>query len=269
MYYLETNSIRALDSEFINKNSKYFYTSYKTIYELISGMTNENEFKKRKRQLLKTSGLQIDWSSPRKKIIDAFGFNIDDIDTKYIQNIFYAIVANDNYEYLISEKCIFENSTNILKYIKDDGELSEALVDSAKDDLRRITNSYEEQQFKKTISNNDLLLSYLQCCYEIFLRRYGEAVSKIIRENYFDIIKNYNNSLDNFIRFQIEIIYCLYNGRMPGHNDIHDITHLLYLMNDDILVSNDKVFYINTYLHKLKAITTDKIKGTSGNSLKT
>ncbi len=74
MYYLETNAIIKLGKKLkaVTKSVKC-YTSFLTIMELLKGTTEATYQSVRSRlQIIKDSGIRIDWYSPSRREIAAY-----------------------------------------------------------------------------------------------------------------------------------------------------------------------------------------------------
>ena len=99
MNYIETSFLRSSSFEYLQTipNKKI---SFKLFYELLSGMTDENQFIKRKIQILKAKKLDayIDWRTPNAIIFNAFGIDAKiNCDSDAIKSIVSYISDNTTY----------------------------------------------------------------------------------------------------------------------------------------------------------------------------
>ncbi len=238
MFYLETNGIRAISDQLIKKNLYFIYTSYKVVYELFSGIATDNEYFKRLPFICKLEKVKIDWESPRKKMLKAFGINtIDDTDSKRLFEIFNLVINN-------KDKIVIEKLLILIKYLVDnDCDICSCVLEANYDDIKDYAKDIKGKPIRDILINDDYFNPIVQNVTEIEIVNIAKMIADEVKCSYKDLIIKYDGNLDNFIKATIAIgLKARFSGSPMQKNDGHDFQHLLYLKKGDILVSDDKLF---------------------------
>jgi len=255
-YYLETNALYSIE-KIHNKYIDSIYTSIFSLFELVSGIRNDN-FTKRKNVLNKifNSSIAIEWDMPEKIIFDSFDVtkNFEYIENRVepLKNTIKKIQCSDSFE--IFSKLI-EYNFNYFKVL--DKLWSNGFIDTTikgnqriKENIISKNNSFTINNIEYNIRKNQDLSSFykneelLNQSITIF------ALANMIKENGLNesnqvIFESYNGLIDNFIEgFSLFCANKMILYDSPGTNDFADLTHLLYLKNseDYKIVSNDNIF---------------------------
>ena len=249
MNYIETSFLRSSSFEYLQTipNKKI---SFKLFYELLSGMTDENQFIKRKIQILKAKKLDayIDWRTPNAIIFNAFGIDAKrNCDSDAIKSIVSYISDNTTYadlnenilesEFGISLDRIREHDLQGVNIIKNQ-------VHSFIDNERKINSGFNK--FFSKGENNFEIYSAVELDKDLFIK---ELVNQIVKSTnnpiitYSKLLNNYDGTLDLYLRCMgMHNNNVILTGKYLGKNDGHDYDHLLYIANDDIVYSNDHIF---------------------------
>ncbi|CZR99469.1 hypothetical protein CDFC105_71248 [Clostridioides difficile] len=267
-YYLDTNTLYALSNcmdKFTNKDCVNI--SLLNIQELISKIKDERDFIKR-RKIIKKIGennLNICPYIPIECVAQAFKLDISEI--PWVKDLKVSIFKQakimsssetlDEYSDRLQEEGI-----NLFEYLESNKKIkTEIFIDLNKelDISKKEYNSMKKEQ-KEEIKYIKLDLE------EVFGLK--ESKAKYEKEKML-LIKTLNSCNISYTDEDIENTLSLYNGELTayllgielynfekcstgkcvGKNDLLDITHLLYLRNEnDIIVSSDKIFKVSTML---------------------
>lgn len=244
--YLETNALRKLTDY---KYDGTEYTSIFSIFELLSGV-KENDFYKRKacierieKQKLTIRGPMID------KVYYSF-FNSKDYNEyayKEIKDVYHIFLKSKTFddfrnvkklhnnkefyvlEWLIEwDKNISKITTNIQNILKN------YFQDVNKKPFREIYQNYGEQEFL-----NHIIFTLCN-----FIRNDNNIKDKYVINHIYEtgLIYKYNFRLFTYAQILIFAISFFLHGGTSDKNTAQDLIHLLYLSENDILVSNDRIY---------------------------
>ena len=246
MYYFDTNSIRrrsSLDDSCLAN----IIISQLSIYEIISGITSEDEFYKRK-QVLKRIELNfknIIWESPKSLIIKAFNLKGVDEDVEVTKIMMTAILHCESfkslkdirvivlgYEYTIEHFIWYDNifTNYVLAKTKNAISNTDKIQRLALKEIKEIP-SFVRVNHEIEIRN--MLFSYLGC-------------DSTIDKEYVDAVKYYFNNplLDDFFNTNNWGGYnAVAYGQNPGKNDAFDYAHMAYSSYAKYIVTDDKFFH--------------------------
>lgn len=260
-YYLETNALYSIDK--INKTcGDDCFTSIFSLFELISGLKEEN-FSKRKNLFIKLHESQIglDKKFPEEIIFDSFdvmkGYEFVEDRVSALNTQIQGIINSKNFE-------DFEafNKNNQIDFNFDffrftDDKWNNGFVNATVEGNKRISKVLEKEN--KTIFDNEQIVELknnkdLKKFFEFepalsksisivafagFLKNYGiDSTEEEIYESYNGLIEQYIQCLSDYSDDK------MIKSETPSKNDFSDLTHLLYLRNDNekAIVTDDKIF---------------------------
>ena len=249
MNYIETSFLRSSSFDQLQAipNKKI---SFKLFYELLSGMTDEKQFVKRKIQILKAKKLDacIDWRTPNAIIFNAFGIDakrnpgsdaIKSIVSYISDNTIYADL-NENImksKFGINLNMIHEHDLQGVNIMKNQ-------VHNLIDDERKTKLGFNKVFAKG--ENNSEIYSAVELDKNLFIREFANQIVKSTNNpiiTYPILLNNYDGSLDLYLRCMgMHNNNVILTGRYLGKNDGHDYDHLLYITKDDIVYSTDHIF---------------------------
>lgn len=244
--YLETNALRKLTDY---KYDGTEYTSIFSVFELLSGV-KKNDFYKRKacierieKQKLIIRGPMID------KLYSSF-FDIKDYNKnayRQIMNVYHIFLNSKTFDDFSNAEMIDINGKfNILEWLIEwDKNISKITTDIQnilknyfqdvnKKPFREIYQNYGEQEFLNHIifklcniirNDNNIKDKYV-------INHIGET----------GLIYKYNFRLFTYAQILIFAISFFLHGGTSDKNTAQDLIHLLYLSENDILVSNDGIY---------------------------
>lgn len=251
-YYLETNAIRKLSKELKKMNHRCIFTSYLTVFELLSGIVDNNSFITRKSILsnLINSRILINWETFKERIHHAHKIEYFDKE-KIIAQIMVDIVLESNtYEeldILCKEKDFQYRIKSFQEY---DQEVSQIGIEESRENIKvfsEANDKKEKKRIKEELICKEMIYSYARLNSEIIqmnlIKDMTETSRLLKRDLYIKFIENYDKSLDTYF-------YVLaYNHVISGilgqgyaKNDTMDITHLVYVDENTTIVSDDKIF---------------------------
>lgn len=272
--YLDTSTIRKRANDFNAFNYEDFFTSSLTVFELISGI-KERDFLLRKKVIINliNSSIYIDWETYKKKMYNAFNQKYNDIEGYVIKRMAQLLVDCNT----------FEEYKNIRIYVNDDSYYTYESFEYFDNEITKtgklfsIIGQREWQNLDKTIRKSFIkefidekkILPYVQILFGLSLISLAEDIAGCQRpdDEYIRVIKNNDSGLDIFLRYnQLLFFLCELNGSKCGKNDMFDTMHLIYLKENDVLISEDKIFKkLNDYVQMLKVCTYDEFDyGTKG-----
>lgn len=246
--YLDTSIVRKYSNELAKFERENVFTSSLVVFELIAGM-NEKEFKLRKNVLnnLLKSKIIIDWDSYKMKMHKAFKIVYDDIEGNAIMRFAEEIIKCETYEEVKNLKIY--SSENIFLKLESFEEFDKDIEQVGKDFSAKAAYEWRElekedrRNFKEQMS--DFLCTYSKWLCELALINLVEefAGSKRPSEQYFKILREYDNSLEVYFYYnQMFFLITEMNGSECGKNDALDLMHTIYLKKNDTIVSEDKIF---------------------------
>ena len=257
-YYLETNAVRQL-SRFLTQDSKIAcalcYSSFMTVFELLSGMKTEFALRKTVLSNLLESQIAICWDTPREIIGEAFeaAFACDEL-RHTVRRMASLVIESERY-CEANRKC----RENAVKWALDDiaeadlmmaahdqeeqeqkarafrQDYDSTVIRAARDALiqSKQGSSYFEPSFQRT--NEDVLLGQTAAIVAFFLPG-PHSHNKLIT-----VLKSYNGSLRWYLGACAFLqARNLLNGTSPALNDFFDRSHFLYIKSkSDFIVSDD------------------------------
>lgn len=267
MIYLDTSSVRKNSNSLINFKKGTVYTSVLAVFELLSGI-KEEDFQKRKKiikNLLKSS-IAIDWETYKKKEYNAFQYPFDDIEGYVIKQMAEKIINCESYKEYTEVKIYTDKDTYYTHESLED--FDEGISSIGKEfsliDKKVWSNLLKEERkrFKKCMEQDDMLLPYVQLLSEFSLIDLAEDISgyKKPDKGYFDTIQKYDFSLEIYLKYNnLLFTLCKMNGSECGKNDAIDMLHLVYLSEGDEIISEDNIFRkLNGYLQCLKVYNSEE-----------
>lgn len=256
MYYLETNALYKVHKLILDRPGIVVesYTSFLSVLEILSGI-NESEYERRKVIItnLFRSKLPIDWETPRMKLSNAFEV-IEVNDDRYIRTIKQlcrALIKATDY---LSLKSLLKNNgtrSDFESLVSDDSilcdhsgaiEKKQQYMKNTERDKRKLVRNewYDDNGDPKKSSIEEMKHWRIKRMAEVLIS-FIHGDDKIAEE--VDYVKNtYNGTNDLYYLGDVFLnAERLFGGREVGKNDYIDISHLLYLRNNN-LVSDDHIF---------------------------
>jgi len=274
VYYFETNALFSLSKYFkFNKQiASEIYISFHCLFELLSGMDNENYDIRRKIILnIAEEKLVVATSTPQEII--ASSFNVIDLTTHKlrdnVQKILEIVTVSDTLENAKAKIREIKSSTTFESLKADDdivssrdeafanrkrfnNEINRKMKNQIRDEYREISDSPAEIKYKQPKEH------YIQKLAEMFAKRVGPWYL-LKKWKIHKIIKSYNGLCDYYLYGKSYLeTEMLINGREIGKNDNMDISHLLYL-DGNIMVTNDHLLQnILKIIDYKKVLTVDE-----------
>lgn len=261
-YYLETNAIRILSNKLPQFVSNSFTSAF-AIVELIGGLRNEFHLRKKVVENIFNSRLDIQWELPEYVIANSFSvvefeeMRVPDlkklckilVQSEHLidfeenckdQNLIYDLGYFENYKEHLLKHFIVSTQEGNAKIQKIFDEWNPALFDSP--------NEYYSFKKKPVLGIFHNEAAFLNRHITIFGLAKGYADSmygtSVTKEHYLEVTKSYNESVCYFIdAFSFYAIEKMINGGQPSRNDFADLSHLVYLRNNDSvqLLTDDKL----------------------------
>lgn len=248
--YLDTSSVRKYSNNLdIIKRTDVFISSL-AIFELISGI-NEKDFLLRKNIIksLLNSSIQVDWETYKKKMYNSFGQQYDDMEGKVIKSIAESIIHFDTLQEYKNEKIYTDDNTYYTyESFEDlDNEISRTGKMFSKIGKYEWSNLDKNNRkvFKQKLIDENLILPYIQILSEMSISVLAEDISGYKRpsDEYLDMIYAYNWSLEVYLKFlHLRFLKLEMNGSECSINDMADMLQLIYLNEDDVFITEDKIF---------------------------
>ncbi|WP_413728307.1 hypothetical protein [Sodalis sp. RH19] len=240
--YLDTNILRQINK--IPETITIELTcSQLGIMELISGMTSEWEYRIRKSSLMNilARDISIVWESPATLQSKAFALNIPDYDVPATKVLMEKIIKTTTLAEAEKIEVDLGGNTYAISTLT---QYDTMLMDESVSALSRtLSTSKEDRQSLRANSYTPATIRvYSEMTIVGFLHSLG--IEKFTPE-YMKAIEHYNNSnpLTNYLYCLTSyVLDAMANGRQPGRNDGHDITHLAYSDGVDLFISDDKIY---------------------------
>ena len=252
-YYLETNSLRKLNSslEVLKENS---FTSALSIFELISGI-REQDFHIRKCVLenIFKSHIEIIWAFPEEITVNAFpGMEYEEERVNPLKKICGDLIESKNLK--VFQKKASKGKFNLDFFKNLDKEYSNRFINATKNgnaNLKKIIKDENEEylidfstNFIKSLPENHSMNNSitLQAITDNLKKALELSSGELIDEK--KIYEQYNGSINIFIS-----AFSLFTARknsefnIPAKNDFIDLHHLIYLANNEnyFIVTDDKM----------------------------
>jgi len=259
-FYLDTNAIQSLGSSLWHFSNKYVYTSIWVEMELVSAISDDDSFRKKKAALrnLVGSGIDVDLLPPSYRMLKSFG--IDTTNWFSVENwnsFIKELLEAKDYEHWRSscDKVVLDCIKTIDSV---DNEFEGTIIKN----FETGTLKERKMRFEKKFGGDldDAYYSALEYYVGMYAKKYG--LSQL------QLISHYDASQDVFI--VINSYYILKKSvfhEKPAHNDFNDLLHLHYVTNNCYLVTDDKGFAkcVNDVLPG-QAITLNQFKENIVNS---
>lgn len=248
--YLDTSSIRKNSNNLDKIKVADVYVSSLVVFELISGIS-EKDFLLRKNIIknLLNSSIQIDWETYKKKMYNAFNQQYDDIEGKIIKSMADNIIQCDTLqEYKNNKIYIDDNTYYTHESFKDlDNEISNTGKMFSKIGKYEWSNlnKNNRKELKQKLIDEDFIFPYIRLLSEMSISILAEDISGYKRpsDEYMAMIYNYNWSLEVYLKFMhLRFLELELNGSECSVNDMVDMLQLVYLNEDDVFITEDKIF---------------------------
>ena len=253
--YLETNALRKLTNYRCDETA---YTSIFSIFELLSGITEEN-FEVRKACLRRVKEQKIEIRGPM--IDKLFGELVgkqeyNNFAYKMILDVYKATLKSRNYscindiKLLINGKTKTEESRHALTWLSDWDKNIQTITNN----LDVVFEDENPTYIKKIYEESGViaLAKHFWCKYKanrIDEERLSHAApfldtdaEKKIRQEADNLFSKYNYKL--FMTAQAAVFSKAFfiNGNTQNRNNASDLLHLLYLDKNNKFISNDKIY---------------------------
>lgn len=269
MIYLDTSSIRKIANKLNDIENSKILTSSLAVFELLSGI-NENDFLLRKSIVknLLDSSIHIDWDTYKAKINKAFQQSFDDIEGYVIKSLAKKLISCNCLDEYRNIKIYTDSDTYYThESLSDfDNKLSKTgkvFSYFGKNEWRNYE-KIDRKQFKKQMLEENMISPYIQKLTEFSLISLAEDLSGCKRpdDKYFEVIKKYDHSLDVHLRYNNLLFLLLeMNGSVCGKNDTVDMLHLIYLKENNVIISEDNIFRrLNKYINHLQVYQSNQIE---------
>ncbi|AUN14698.1 hypothetical protein [Paraclostridium sordellii] len=250
-YYFDTVSLRKLSSKLNLYKDKEIYTSSLAILELISGIT-EKDYNIRKLAISNTlnSNIYIDWDSYKMKMFKAFKIPFNDVEGNAIKKMAEYIADSLSFEDVMQHKIyIGEGEYFTLESFQGlDDDISKIGLDDAQRGIKEWRDELDEEHRKHI--NSELfekkeLCAFVRSLSELHFIHFAEDIigAKRPSEEYLKGLERYDKSLDlYFYCTQLKFSLSQLKGNQFAKNDTSDLMHTMFMLQDDIIVSEDKIF---------------------------
>lgn len=274
MIYLETNAIRVIGKNlkrYVSTTKVEVKTSGLVIFELIAGL-DEAEYRIRKSALgnILDSKILIDWRLPTEIFGNAFGiYELAIKKSVELSRTYDAIIRSRTFSESIeaSTKDGFwdiESIKIIEKKMNDDNKRRfdqniEKYREYKKgnDDEKVLAKCWRKMDSELSVSEKEIVGKLITESIEAHKRLLAMDICNSVgiknQEEFEELVSHYDNSINEYLLgialFQITK---LYNLESLGGNDFFDISHLIYLSNNENnrIMSSDMVFdriYCHSY----------------------
>lgn len=256
MIYLETNALYKLHNRFSTNlfYNRYTYTSFLAILEIISGL-NFDDFARRKSILtnIQSSGIEVDWDTPREKITNAF-IAIELKDEKYksdIREMFRLVCLSSNFDELkrsIAESTISASIDDLAKdeaalsrHIESDGLTRKFIAEVNRINRKILRSDWYDDIGKPKQQNLEKLKQFRISQMAKWIWEHSTPNSSE-QDGVQTLVESYNRSIEYYYLADCFLeMERMFSGREIGRNDYLDISHLLYI-NGSKFVSDDSIF---------------------------
>lgn len=265
--YLDTSSIRKNSNQLNTFKDTDCFTSSFTVFELISGI-KEDDFLLRKNAIknLLNSSICIDWKTYKDKMYDAFGQPCNDIEGIVIKKMAESIIECDTFQEYYKKKIYIDADTYYTHESFEDFDVEISSIGKIFSEIGkcewRELDKIDRKSLKENMIEKELIFPYVQKLTELSLINLAEDISghKRPSEEYFNAIEKYNQSLEVYLRYMHFLFLTReMNGSVCGKNDMADIVHLIYLHEDDVIITEDKIFQeLNNILQLIKVYNSEE-----------
>lgn len=242
-YYLETNALLKI-SKIPGYLISQSYTSYLSLFELVSGVKNETEYKIRKSCLKKIfeSRLLILNESVKSRIWKMYGVEgVEDVNITPTFRLAMALVQSMDMEEF-SNVVLTHNGLeyDLESYIASDIGLSREAVQNSRNASVRL--SKDEQ--KAIPALDEITLDFLDHEARKQIISFGVKYSN--PDRYFWSLKAIDHYQSGYMSIFMRAICFVtiqsLKKSLLGQNDIFDVGHLAFVEKGNIFVSNDKIY---------------------------
>jgi len=260
--YFDTSALQSAGHRLLTLDvAKIGYTSVLAIVELVSGITiSENNYRKRRLVLLHALGLPIDWQFPDVKTACSFELLRDKYDiyekrAECLDKVLACIIASNTLtEFRSAEKA--RDLTHSIGYFEDfDAQIDRTwrrgeghrdfvkglFEDSSKPrllDLLGLPSDTGFRDFGEIFRRHPLNVGFSR--YIVFCKL-NETLQIEDTAEQDRVFRSYNGSIDYYLRgFGLWSADREYRGDRSRRNDGQDLAHLLHIVPDGTLVTEDK-----------------------------
>ncbi len=269
-YYLDTTSLRKLSSKLHMFKGENVFTSSLALVELISGMT-ESEFNLRKQVIHNVvhSGIGIDWDSYKMKMYKAVDLHYDDIESFSLREMIQIIFLSSSLWEIRNSRIYITSSDyyTLESFSGLDRDLNMIGISTAKTGIqewRKILSKKHRRYINNELFDKEGLRAYVNSLAEISCSEFIEEITNTRRpsDKYFSALNKYRrrNSMDLFFHCtQLQYNLAQLKGEEYKMNDTIDLLHTIFLSQEDIIVSDDKIFRkLHEWHPNLKTCTVDE-----------
>ena len=263
--YLDTSTLRKYSKNLAkDSDKKELWTSSLAVFELMSGISDEEDFIRRKvavKRLLE-SDVYIDWDSYRCKMYKSFHLPYDDIEGIVVKRFAYAMTQSETFEDFKKVRIFtaqndyydFESLQELDDRVVFIGNFTSQI--SQTEEWKKLTKD-ERKEARKEILESFPSYAYLLSEFAVIPIAENFAGDKQLSKAYSDMIEKYNFALQLYLHYVLAtFLLAEINSSNTQKNDLFDMLHLLYLRHGDIMIAEDNIFKrINSYLERIKVIT--------------
>jgi hypothetical protein len=282
-YYLDTNALYNLKKFPVTLLPSTF-TSFFALIELVSGITDQKSFSKRKGalKLVFERKVTIKWDLTDKLIFESFDFfnDLEFVENRIgpLNDLILAILTTDDYE-IFRETKVFGSEFGLGFFRDLDDRVSNGFIKASIEGIKRFKqdinadpeqNTVEYNNISYVLDNskavNDFFNSFPEINRAITILSLSYYALDLANGNSLDVesvFKSYNGNINIFVdtlsKFSIDK---LTQKNLPGKNDYADLLHVIYLESYENInmISDDKLFanYLSNQSMPLAELTVKK-----------
>ncbi|WP_289137798.1 hypothetical protein [uncultured Brevibacillus sp.] len=258
-YYLDTNVIYAISSKLGNINSNNVAVSLLVLWEILSGVTNQSTFQRRKPvvEKLRRSKVRVYPYLPVECLAIAFKVDLSEIGSipnqkeEIFKQMNIICISKDYEEYIdnlhqedIDIASIMENEKKQESFIRE----SLNIENKQQQIELKLQKQRRDEKTEYYVTNTDDLFLDTRDEYQIYEPILQEILDVCNFSYTVDEFKKCLNAYDGSLTAYLlgVNLYAFERGRhgdQVHRNDYTDIKHLLYLRSEnDIIVSNDTIY---------------------------
>ena len=212
------------------------------------------------------SSICIDWETYKDKMYNAFGQLYNDNEGIVIKKMAEAIIECDTFQEYYKKKIYIDADTYYTHESFEDFDveisgIGKMFSEIGKCEWREL-DKLERKSFKENMIEKELIFSHVQFLIELSLMNLAEDISghKRPSEEYFNVIDKYDQSLGVYLRYtHFWFLIREMNGSVCGKNDMADTIHLIYLHENDVIITEDKIFQeLNNILQLIEVYNSEE-----------
>lgn len=254
MYYLETNSLRALlprlsRPEFRDSS----FTSIASMIELVAGIDSQKEFELRKKIIRKVidSGIAFNFELPEDRFLKAFGLRVIPDHKQFTIDTVNTLLTIDKFidiEGVLTKASLLEY-WNHFKKLDSLGEatLKNSFQGKAKQFKTEFGDGREQHNERW---DKDYKEKKIEKFLEPVIKSYAKNISRNSELNpeglsAEELISAYDGTCNKYMAASnyyadLKVIF----GTEPGANDYFDLNHISYIEDDNIvIITDDKMIH--------------------------